>query len=62
MTFLKKNKDLRKKEDFKEQYEKYKKPKELKKNRIIKNIIISNKYYFIDEEKKILMDKIKKLL
>ena len=57
MTFLKKHKELRKEEDFKEQYEKYKKPNEPKKNKINKSIFISNKYYFIDEEKKILMDK-----
>ena len=57
MTFLKKNKELRKEEDFKEQYEKYKKPNEWKKIKINKNIIISNRHYFINEEKKILMDK-----
>ncbi len=57
LTFLKKNKDLRKQENFKEQYERHKKPFEPNKIPNKKKIIISNKYYFIDEEKKILMDK-----
>ena len=57
MTFLKKNKDLRKEEIFKEQYERQKKPNESNKIHGKKKIIVSNKYYFIDEEKKILMDK-----
>ena len=60
MTFLKKNKDLRKQEIFKEQYEKFKsfkKASDFKKNCIKKTIIISNKYYFTDKEKKILLDK-----
>ena len=40
-----------KNEDFKEQYEKYKKSFEPKKNTIKKYINISNKYYFDDEKK-----------
>ena len=57
MTFLKKNKELRKEEDFQEQYERHKKPFEYKKNTIKKNIVISDKYYFTDEEKKMLINK-----
>ena len=58
MTFLKKNKDLREDDNYKEQYERYKNPIEHKKNFGKKNmnIIISDKYYFIDDEKKILID------
>jgi len=57
LTFIKKDKGIMKNEDFKEQYEKYKKSFESKKNTIKKYIHISNKYYFDDEEKKILIDK-----
>ena len=56
MTFLKKYKEVRKEEDFEEQYEKLKKPFDSKKNCIKKNIVISNKFYFTDEEKKMLID------
>lgn len=57
LTFVKKDKEVRKNEDFKEQYEKFNKSFEPKKNPIKKYISISNKYYFDDEEKKILIDK-----
>ena len=56
MTFLKKNKDLRNDEYYKDQYEKQKKPFETKKTKSKKIIVISDKYYFNDEEKKILND------
>ena len=59
-TFLKKNKDLRKHEDFKDQYEQYKIYKnsdDSQKNHSKKYITISNKYYFTFDEKKILLDK-----
>ena len=57
LTFVKKDKGIEKNEDFKEQYEKYKKSFEPKKNAVKKYISISHKYYFDDEEKKILIDK-----
>ena len=57
LTFIKKDKGITKNEDFKEQYEKYKKSFEPKKNPNKKYISISHKYYFNDEEKKILINK-----
>ena len=62
LTFLKKEKSKRKSDEFFEQYQKYKMPFTEKKNSNKMNIIISENYFFNDEEKKILNEKRKEAL
>ena len=57
LTFLKKEKDKRKSEEFDEQYQKYKMPFGLKNNNEKIDIIISDKLFFNNEEKIILDEK-----